>query len=551
MDAPATAAPTVPGTVTATETTVFARKTSGLVKELGAFESFAINLISLGPGPAYGLFLSILLFVPGVNLLQATVFAAIVGVPVVVAYGMMAIAMPRSGGEYVYSSRLLHPYFGTVAGLGRLFNVGLYAAVLPYWFITLSVGPSLGAWGAIVGNSALLNLGNAWSFGSPTINNFQIALVGEILTVVLMVAWIFLKPRLAFRIFAGMLIVELLGILVSVGALFAMGHSGYVNAVNSFTGNSSYYQTTAAYGAGVAGSYGSNLRNTLAFVPLVFAFYFMFATAPNYIAGEFRRTSRSVGAGMAWSYGVCIVFSVLIVLAFEQVVGGNFLNGVMASSTYFFPGAPPYLGFGPALSSLPMLAAHGNPVVIGIMFLGTAVWYPLWIILGFYIFSRYALSYSLDRMLPRGLGAVSRSSHSPYAGILAAGIIGLVLMPLLTYYYSTFYTPFVFLLFFLPMVTVSLTGLSLARLGVRERRRGYTVAGAIAFVATAVSAYLVATLPVLGSAAGFTSSNVTTGYATVLVLLLVGAAWYFGVRTLERRRSGVDIALAFKELPPD
>jgi amino acid transporter len=198
-----------------------------------------------------------------------------------------------------------------------------------------------------------------------------------------------------------------------------------------------------------------------------------------------------------------------------------------------------------------MLAAHGNPVLIGLMFLGTAVWYPLWIILGFYIFSRYALSYSLDRMLPRGLSAVSRSSHSPYAGILTIGIIGLVLMPLLTYYYSTFYTPFVFLLFFLPMVTVSLTGLSLARLGVRERKRRYTVAGGIAFVVTAVSAYLVATLPVLGSAAGFTSSNVTTGYATVLVLLIVGAAWYFGTRMLQRRRTGVDIALAFKELPPD
>jgi amino acid transporter len=257
---------------------------------------------------------------------------------------------------------------------------------------------------------------------------------------------------------------------------------------------------------------------------------------------------------MAWSYGLCLLFSVLIVVAFEQVVGGNFLNGSMASSTWFLP-APPtppaYLGFSPALSSLPMLAAHGNPVLIAIMFLGTAVWYPLWIILGFYIFSRYALSYSLDRMLPRGLSAVSRSSHSPYAGIVTIGVVGIVLLPLLTYYYATFYTPFIFLLFFLPMVTVSLTGLSLARLGIRERRPAYAAAGIVAFVVTAVSAYLVATLPVLGSAAGFTTSNEATGYGTVIVLVIVAAAWYFGVRLLQRRRTGLDIALAFKELPPD
>jgi hypothetical protein len=60
------------------ERAVFARKTSGLVKELGAFESFSINLISLGPGPAYGLFLIILLFVTGANLMQATLLAALV-----------------------------------------------------------------------------------------------------------------------------------------------------------------------------------------------------------------------------------------------------------------------------------------------------------------------------------------------------------------------------------------------------------------------------------------------------------------------------------------
>ena len=84
------------------EKTVFARKTSGLVKELGAFDSFAINLISLGPGPAFALFLTILVFVPGVNLMWATLAAALVGVPVVATYALMAIEMPRSGGDYVY-----------------------------------------------------------------------------------------------------------------------------------------------------------------------------------------------------------------------------------------------------------------------------------------------------------------------------------------------------------------------------------------------------------------------------------------------------------------
>ena len=37
---------------------------------------------------------------------------------------------------------------------------------------------------------------------------------------------------------------------------------------------------------------------------------------------------------------------------------------------------------------------------------------------------------------------------------------------------------------------------------------------------------------------------------TTLIVLAVGAVWYFGAREIQRRR-GVDLSLAFKEIPPD
>src|SRR5256885_15257695 len=138
---------------------VFARKTSGLVKELGAFESFSINLISLGPGPAYGLFLIVLLFVSGANLMQATVLAALAGIPVVLAYAIMAIQMPRSGGEYVYASRLLHPHLGWVGALGRALNAVVSAAILPAGLLTFSLAPGLPGWGVGGGRSGVRVIG--------------------------------------------------------------------------------------------------------------------------------------------------------------------------------------------------------------------------------------------------------------------------------------------------------------------------------------------------------------------------------------------------------
>ena len=535
------------------EKSVFARKTSGLVKELGAFESFSINLISLGPGPAYGLFLIILLFVTGANLMQATLFAALAGVPVILAYAILAIEMPRSGGEYVYASRQLHPYLGFVGGISRILNAAIYAAILPYWFVILSLGPGLASWGSVVGDAGLTNLGTGL-----TTNTTWIVAIGEILTLGLMGLWILMKPRLAFRIFSALLFLELAGLVVALGLLFAAGHNGFVNAVNAFMSSQgysgNYYNDVAAYGATNWGPYGSNFTNTVVFVPLVFAFYYMFGGAPSYIAGEFRRTAKSVGQGMAVSFGLAVAFAAAIVFAFESVVGTDFLNGSVALSTYSGLGGsgdPPPLPFASGLTSLPNLVAGGNPALLGIMFLGSVSWYVLWLILGLYIFSRYSLSFSLDRLFPMWMSSVTRRTHQPWTGIVVVSLIGAILLPLITFYYTAAYFPLVFLLFFLPMVTVALSSLSLVRLGMQKHRPGYTIVGIISCLVTVVSAYLVSTLPILGEAAGFTLSNQLTSYVTIILVFVGSAVWYFVARSFHLRRHGVDISMAFKALPPD
>ncbi len=537
------------------ERTVFARKTSGLVKELGAFDSFSINLISLGPGPAFALFLTILVFTPGVNLMWATLLAALVGIPVVVTYAIMAIEMPRSGGEYVYPSRLLHPYLGIVSGVSRMVNVIAYAAILPYWLSTLIIGPGLASWGALGGNAGFQSLGAALTPLTGSTNYLDVLIIGEVATFVLMALYVVMKPRLAFNLFSAMLILELVGLIVSIVLLLSVGHDGFVAAVNSYMAGQgyagNYYADTAAFGASQVTSYGSSLSETLIFVPLVFAFYYMFTTAPNYIAGEFQRSSRSIRVGMTASYVLSIVFSVAIIAVFENVVGMDFLNGSVWTSTWFLGGGPQPMPFASGLVAIPMLAAGGNNILLGLMFLGSVSWYLLWMILGFYIFSRYALSFSLDRMFPKALSAVSRRTHSPYAGIIVLSIAGAILLPFVTYYNQITYTPLVYLLFFLPMITVSLTSLSLVRLGMQKHKIAYEAAGGVSFLATAVSAYLVSTLPDLGNAAGFTLGNQITSYVAIVLIIVGSAVWYFVARSYNLSRHGVDVAMAFKQLPPD
>ena len=43
---------------------------------------------------------------------MATIFAGLLALPMACVYAYFASAMPRSGGDYVYISRTLHPYLG-------------------------------------------------------------------------------------------------------------------------------------------------------------------------------------------------------------------------------------------------------------------------------------------------------------------------------------------------------------------------------------------------------------------------------------------------------
>lgn len=69
--------------------------------------------------------------VPGIGpyVLPAFLFAAIPAIFAALAYGILASAMPRAGGSYLYASRGLNPYLGFIAsflnGLVCLLLLGL------------------------------------------------------------------------------------------------------------------------------------------------------------------------------------------------------------------------------------------------------------------------------------------------------------------------------------------------------------------------------------------------------------------------------------------
>src|SRR3989442_11549697 len=95
---------------------VYARKSTGLVREGGAWSVliYNINFVSIGLMTLFAVLL-IPAFYPGGNMILAFLICLIVVLPTSMVFAMFSAAMPRSGGDYVYVSRVLGPALGMMS----------------------------------------------------------------------------------------------------------------------------------------------------------------------------------------------------------------------------------------------------------------------------------------------------------------------------------------------------------------------------------------------------------------------------------------------------
>jgi amino acid transporter len=72
--------------------------------------------------------------VPGIGpyVLPAFAFAAVPALLAAFAYSILASAMPRAGGSYIYASRGLNPYLGFVASFSQWFGLSIVIGVIAY-----------------------------------------------------------------------------------------------------------------------------------------------------------------------------------------------------------------------------------------------------------------------------------------------------------------------------------------------------------------------------------------------------------------------------------
>lgn len=108
--------------------------TSGLRRQLGLMGLAATGICSMLGASVYVVPFMIQRNVPGIGswVLPAFFFAAIPALLAALAYAILASAMPRAGGSYLYASRGLHPYLGFVASFSQWFGLSIVIGVIAY-----------------------------------------------------------------------------------------------------------------------------------------------------------------------------------------------------------------------------------------------------------------------------------------------------------------------------------------------------------------------------------------------------------------------------------
>jgi amino acid transporter len=530
----------------------YARKATGLVREVSPFSTFVFNMA----GQPTAILLAVSVFFvlglyPGGSIWLGFAMAFAVAIVLCVCYGLFTSAIPRSGGDYVLVGRLTHPVVGLISSFFWVSGVVLSIAFTAYAFVTVALGPSLTAVGLVSGHNTLVTAGNdlaskeGWQFAIGTV----LILISAAL---LAGGW-----RWTTRIMNSLWIITMLGLATVFFVLLFKSKAGFIHSFNQFsnpiTGESDSYHSliTAAGKEGIDTNPGFSLNNTWPTFAAI-ASLSIYSWLSIYISGEVRRAKDTTQMKiMSLASFVHIGIAVLLAIVFFWKFGHDFFVAVNAlSGTESYPfAAPPYYTF---LTSI----AGGSTLLAWWLFLTFAAAYPLLILPNLVIAVRSFFAWALDGILPSRFARVSPTTHAPNYAIGLTVVISVLVL----YWAVSSGEGFLKVLFeavLLQLVTMILLGLSAVLLPYRRPevwRSSATTARFLGIPVVALAGGLTAVL--LGGIffiyMHYAELGIDKGHFFRDCAIILGAALvtFFVARTA-RLRQGVDVDKLAMEIPPE
>ena len=536
---------------------IFVRQSSGLVREASVLDALIFNAVfsaPVGATLAFGIFYA-LGTSPGADIVLALVIAFFVNIPVCIMMSMMASAMPRVGGDYVWISRILHPAVAVFSNLSAAVSAMIGAAFWARSFAVLAVGPTLAVLGAVTSNSGLINAGNAVS-GTNAVGQWWTFGLGFALIIILAIA-MSSGTKWSFRVQNICWIIASIGTFLAFIALLIGSRSDFTAHFNAFaqpyTHSANSYQAiqNAAAKAGFTFTGGHLFSATIPVIAIIMTFM-MWNWWSAYIAGELksagklrRQLSVMLGA-LVWDS----LFLIIGVLLLYRSAGEQFtasINYLTGTPSYVLPVLPYY--------NLMASIAANNSVFALLIALSFLFWNLPAMFPNTFMPVRTIFAWAFDRILPSKLSEVSERTHAPIPAIIVASIIvlGILIWSVLSISFFTLLSLGVL------AGVVTILAVSVAAIAFPFRRpelyrnspANVSVAGipvlpivaVLSIVVMVALAYVVLSYPQLGIIPW-------QGFAFMGSLVVLGLLIFFIARGV-RSTQGINLDLIYRELPPE
>jgi amino acid transporter len=409
--------------------TLFQRRSSGLVRAASPIDTLIYNIMFTAPGLAIALlFLYQPAFYPGLNMYASLAIGVAFGLPTILIFAFLSAAIPRSGADYVWVSRILHPALAVMSSIGFTVLWLVFSGYQAQLFAKFGLAPLFRQIGLMTETPRLLRLSD-WFY--TDVGGFT---SGAIATGLIVAVFVFFGLRGWFPIQNVWFAIAMLALVIVGVAGLVLSATDFREGINSAlawkTGSSNSYDAITSEASAAGFTVGPfDLRNTLIGMTWVYA-SFIFGISSTWIGGEIQRARRT----QLWTVPAASLFTTawafLFIFAYDRMDQLDFVGG----AGFLFGGTA--FGSTPTFAELIGYALPlGLAIIVGI---GFVLW-PLVVVPNLLLnASRNVFAYSLDGLMPRWLSKINLRWGSPVINLIVILICSWIALAL--YQFTTLIT---------------------------------------------------------------------------------------------------------------
>jgi basic amino acid/polyamine antiporter, APA family len=531
---------------------IFSRTATGLVRQVSLLQQIVFNLASsnaLGQGLVF--FFAVVVLFPRSNIYVALLIAAAMSFFVWTTFGLLSSAIPRIGGDYTINSRVMPPWLALGGNIGSFMGGMFGVPIFGYFMATFALSPALSVIGGVTGSDTITKWSTYFAADHKTV-----VFITTLAVVAIMSVLAYFGTRLIMRVCTVLVLVAAAGFLVDMLILLFTSHDTFVRHVNDVAGAGAFDKTVAAGDKSLypdVSGHSTHYTIGAVYYALTITVYVYWGA---YLSSEFKgggQRRRQLSA--MWTAGIGNAVILLGALAiFMGTVGYDFFVSAF-SGNFEAPGSTGGVGSAGYVYFSSLVAS--NDVLVTLLALAFIGWFLPACYTQAAMCQRAVMTWSFDGLLPRKLSAVSPTRHTPVNAII---VIALLSVPLAVWicYSDNFFQYFAIAAVsaYPSLVLVGITATIIKRRrpdlykgsGAEWRLGGIEVLPIVGVLCSLVGVAAITLLFVFHTEVGLQYTRETGIY--LAAMFVIGAIWWAVARST-RRGQGINLDLAYKEIPPE